>query len=114
MSKIILWLVSLIPKGKFKTVTYWKHSEDRYLYLCMSEKHILNEKTFLEVFEYAIRISQFEFDCILYFNEGIEIIHVADDNIHALIEEKNNINEFLSQLPDTGHEESEDKNISND
>ena len=87
-AKLALALIALIPKGKFKPVTYWKHLDNKYLYLCMSEQHIKDELKFKELFSKSIRISKFEFEAILLLDNCVELVTVADDKILGLIENK--------------------------
>ena len=83
LASLILKVVSIIPKGKFANVTYWKSQNNKYLYYCMSETHIENETKFKKVFPEATRISRFEFDTLIFFQPQIQVIEVADEAITA-------------------------------
>lgn len=117
--RLIPILARMIPSGSFKPVTYWRHKENKYLYLCMSEKFIVSddrgsaESKFLEVFPNAIRISKIEFDAIFFFYE-IEVVNVADDNILAMIAREDEfIPENDGSYAEDEHEESEDHKLTN-
>jgi len=71
--------------------------------MCLSEVHVTEERIFYKAFPNAIRISQFEFDTILFFYPDMQIVQVADEDIENFMNEE------------TAHEETEDKKlISND
>jgi hypothetical protein len=83
MTKSILHLFGrLTLKKKFPPISYWRHAKNRFLYVCCSEKYIKNEEMFTEIFPFAIRVPKWEFQIIAFFNKKIEIVFVADDNIH--------------------------------
>jgi hypothetical protein len=122
LSSILLFAIRIIPKGSFKPVSFWKHSENKYLYLCMSEKFIKDdekstgEQKFLEIFPKAIRISQMEFDLLIYLRPEIELVNVADDNLLHMIAKEDEFNPEGNEgaYAEDEHEESEDKNITNE
>ena len=121
---IIPFFARIIPVGSFAPVTYWRHWENKHLYLCMSEKYIVDtekssaEQKFVELFPKGIRISQMEFDCILFFHPDMEIVTIADDNILLTIAREQDpemTEERLDQLQyEAEHEESEDQKLLND
>ena len=80
---IIPYFARIIPVPAFSNITYYRHTEDKFLYLCMSEEHITSDEKFLKIFSYAIRISRLEFDCIHYFFPDVEIVTIMDDKIEA-------------------------------
>ncbi len=67
--------------GKFSNITFWKSSNRKYLYCLMSETHITDEEKFLKVFPMAIRITEIEFDLLLFFYPERKFVTVADDRI---------------------------------
>lgn len=80
-SAFVLWAFTYIPKRKFSNITFWKHANGSYLYICMSAKYIKKEEIFIQMFEHGIRISQTEFNAIHYFKPVVKIVYVGDDNI---------------------------------
>lgn len=75
---IICPIASLIPKGEFANVTFWKSRNKKYLYFCMSEDHIKEEKPFIKTFPEAVRISQIEFDLLIFFYPERSVVEVGD------------------------------------
>jgi hypothetical protein len=112
LKRMALLIVSLIPKGKFSQITFYKHAKNSWLYVCMSEKYVTSEEAFLKIFPLAIRVSNFEFEMILMLDKQIEIVTVSDDAIHDVMNRTTD-NEDLHKRMSTpqGHRESEDKDI---
>lgn len=106
--RFLCYIARIIPVGLFSNVTFWRHRDGNWLYICLSEEHINDEKKFVELFEKAIRISIFEFDLIHYFYPEIEIVTVADDKIHSQLQEDE------GAYANDDHEESEDKYLTKD
>jgi hypothetical protein len=97
--RFLCYIARLIRPGEFKTITFWRHYENKFLYVCMSEEHITDGKKFLELFSKAIRISTFEFSLIYYFYPDIEIVTVADDKIHSELQHEESEDQKLIQEP---------------
>jgi hypothetical protein len=113
-------LARIIPAPSFTPITYWRHSENEHLYLCMSEKYICTddkstaEEKFSGLFPKAIRISQTEFDTILYFDPDMEVVTVADDNILSMIAKEDTfVPDNDGAYAEDEHEESEDQKLTN-
>lgn len=61
-----------------KEFLFFKHENQRHLYILIPGTHCPDAKKFLELFEYAIHITQKEFDAIYDRDKLIEIVTVGD------------------------------------
>ena len=80
-AEIVCAIASWIPKGEFSKITFWKSENGKYLYYCMSEDHVTDENKFRKAFPQAHRISQTEFDLLIYFYPEKQVVEVADTGI---------------------------------
>ncbi len=78
---ILAFLISWIPKPQFSSVTFWKAHNKKYLYYCISEDHIQDEYKFRKAFPDTVRISQFEFDALIFLYPERQVVEVGDAGI---------------------------------
>ena len=81
LAPIAEFFADLIPTPKFSNITFWKSQNKKYLYYCLSETHIQDESKFLKVFPGALRVSQTEFDILIFFFPDRKVVEVGDAEI---------------------------------
>jgi hypothetical protein len=106
--RFIAHFARIIPAPSWSHLTFYRHEEMKYLYYCISETHLTpenGERKMFELFPKAIRISQFEFDILIYFFPEVEVIQIADERIEDELKEDD------GAYADDEHEETEDKKL---